>query len=134
PSAVIVWRWDNGIIVQGWPPASTISASKAEEYYGLRYARYALALDPEYRLAQEVLLALAVEKTLDTTDPSLPAAKVSPQIHALLTTINPDVVIAVLERAMNEQRTTIVLACVRALGDLAAVRASKPSGLTEPAL
>src|SRR5205823_4451160 len=35
---------------------------------------------------------------------------------------------------LTEQRSTIALACVRALGELAEVRASKPTGHGEPAL
>ena len=41
PAAVTVWRWDGKGLVVGWPGDSTVSASQAEEYYGLRFARQA---------------------------------------------------------------------------------------------
>src|SRR5262249_3363006 len=63
PEAVTVWRWDGKRVVEGWPPgAPTIPAWKAEEYYGLKYARQALALDPAYLPAQKVWLSLALDK------------------------------------------------------------------------
>lgn len=134
PTAVKVWRWDKAGIVQGWPGAATVPQTRAEEYYGLRFARQALALDPGYQPAQEVLVALTLEKTLENVNPALPLAKVAPPIQELVTSINPDVLTAVLERAMAEKRSRIVLACVRALGDLVEVRASKPTGHGEPSL
>src|SRR5262249_30524863 len=66
PERVTVWRWDGKDIVSGWPPkVPTIPASKAEEYWGLRFARQALEIDPEYRPAQEVFLSLALEKAME---------------------------------------------------------------------
>jgi hypothetical protein len=135
PAAVLVWRWDpKAGIVRGWPGAEFVPATKAEEYWGLRFAREALAIDPSFRPAQETLLALALEKALEADDLSRPLSKVSPAVHELVTTINPDVIVAVLEKALTEQRSTVALGCVRALGELAEVRASKPTGHGEPAL
>jgi CheY-like chemotaxis protein len=134
PKAVVIWRWEKKGIVQGWPGAETVPATKAEEYYGLHFARQALALDPAYQPAQETLLSIALEKTLETADLSLPLAKISPSVHELLTASGVDVLLAVLERALTEQRSTVVLACVRALGERVEARASKPTGRGEPAL
>src|SRR5262249_10478578 len=51
---VVVWRWQNkGLVSQ------IMTASQAEEYYGLRFARQALELDPTYPPAQLVFLSLA---------------------------------------------------------------------------
>src|SRR5262249_52665430 len=62
PNAVPVWRWDGKTVVPGWPGAPTVSASRAEEYYGLRYAGQALTIDPTYLPPQVVLLSLALDK------------------------------------------------------------------------
>jgi hypothetical protein len=134
PEKVVVWRWEKNGIVQGWPGAETVPGTKAEEYYGLRYAREALALDPTYQPAQELFLSLTLDKTLETADLAQPLAKISPRVHELLTGSSPDVLVAVLERALTDQRSAVALACVRALGELAEVRASKPTGRGEPAL
>jgi hypothetical protein len=134
PDKVVIWRWEKNAIVQGWEKAETVPATKAEEYYGLRFARQALALDPAYQPAQELLLSLALEKTLENADLAKPLSAISPPVHELLTGSNPDVIVAVLDRALTEQRSAVALACVRALGELAEVRASKPTGRGEPAL
>ena len=64
PNAVAVWRWDAAAkkLVRGWPGAAGVTKDKAEEYYGTRFAKEALALDPGHTPAQIVLLSLALEK------------------------------------------------------------------------
>ena len=52
PKGVVVWKYDgkkNQLVSQ------TLTPDQVEEYYGLRYARRALDLDPAYRPAQGVL-------------------------------------------------------------------------------
>src|SRR5205807_8364265 len=60
PRRVQVWRWDGKAIV-----SSTMPASRAEEFYGLRFARQALDLDPAYTPAQIVFLSIALEKAAE---------------------------------------------------------------------
>jgi CheY-like chemotaxis protein len=134
PKAVTVWRWDGAKVVAGWPGAPTISASRAEEYYGLRYIDQALKLDPTYQPAQVLRLSLVLDKTYEEAGLARPLAKSAPEVHDLLATVNPDLLTAVLERGLSEQRTSVILGAVRALGDLAEVRATKPSTQGEPAL
>ena len=64
PKEVTVWRWDPTAkqLVRGWPGAETVTQEQAEEYYGTRFAKEALALDPTYAPAQNVLLSLTLEK------------------------------------------------------------------------
>jgi CheY-like chemotaxis protein len=136
PGAVTVWRWDGKRVVAGWPGAVTVSTSRAEEYYGLRYARQALAIDPAYEPAQIVFLSLALEKAMEPGRAGLdkPLAKAAPEINELLATVNPDLVAAVLDRALTDQHLPVILGSLRALGDLADVRASRPTGQGESAL
>jgi CheY-like chemotaxis protein len=134
PNAVTVWRWDGNHVVAGWPGAATIPASRAEEYYGLHYAKQALTIDPTYRPAQVIALSLALDQAYAKGDLSQPLAKVAPAVYDLLATVNPELVTAALDRALTEQRLPVILGCVRMLGDLADVRANLPATRGEPAL
>lgn len=128
PEAVGVWRWDGKELTR-----AVMLAGKAEEHYGLLFARQALDIDPAYQPAQEVFLSLALEKAAEQA-PGQPLAKSAPKLNELLVTVSPDLVTAVLERGLTDQRTPVVLGAVRALGELAEVRAARPTTRGEPAL
>jgi CheY-like chemotaxis protein len=134
PEAVPVWRWNGTRVVLGWPGATTIPTSKAEEYYGLRFAGQALDIDPTYQPAQVVFLSLALEKALEKTGLDVPLAKGAPDVNQLLTTVNPDLVVSILDRALSDRRLRVILGAVRALGELEDARAGQPTGRGEPAL
>jgi CheY-like chemotaxis protein len=129
PARVQVWRWDGKNLV-----SSTMTASKAEEYYGLYFAREALDLDPTYQPAQVVFLSLALEKAIEPLGLDQPLTKGTPAINELLATVNPDLVTAVLERALTEHRTAVILGAARTLGSVGDVRAQRPLSKNEPAL
>src|SRR5262249_36186936 len=126
-SGVTIWRWDNGHVVPGWPGARTVPMTAAEEYWGIRFANQALALDPTYRPAQIALLSLALDKGAEKAGLPQPLSKGAPQVHALLATTSPELIDAVLERALDERRTPVVLNSVRTLGGLADPRSNRPS-------
>jgi CheY-like chemotaxis protein len=113
---VTVWRWDDKAkqLVKGLPGSARVTPSQAEEYYGLRFARQALDIEPAYAPAQQVLL--------------------SNDVRDLLASVNPDLVNQVLEQALNEDRLPVVLAATRALGDLAETRALTPTVHADPPL
>jgi hypothetical protein len=135
PSAVPIWRWVDGQVVQGWPPAvSTVTATQAEEYYGLRLAREALILDPAYRPAQVVMLSLSIDKAKERGGISAPLARSSPVVAELLSKSSPALVVEVLDRAIREQRSAVVLATVRNLGARDEIRAKRPTGKGDPPL
>jgi CheY-like chemotaxis protein len=127
--ASTVWRWDGKTVTP-----MTMTASKAEEYYGLRFARQALALDPAYQPAQMVFLSLALEKAYEEAGIAKPLALANPAVHDLLATVNPDLVTAVLERALNERRFRVILGAVQALGELGELRAVRARSSGEPPL
>jgi CheY-like chemotaxis protein len=126
---VPVWYWDGKNLV-----SSNVSASSAEEYYGLTYARQALDLDPAYQPAQSVFLSLALEKASEPLGLDQPLTKGPPAINELLATVNPELVTAVLNRALTDHRPAVILGAARALGALAEIRANRPTGRGEPAL
>ncbi|HEY7312076.1 MAG TPA: hypothetical protein VH643_22115 [Gemmataceae bacterium] len=133
-AAVTVWRWDGDRVVEGWPGAPTITADKAEEYYGIRYASQALLLDRGYTPAQVVLLSLILDKTQSKAGLDKTLERAAPEVHGLLGTVQPDLVNAVLERALEEHRVAVILGAVRDLGEREEVRAARPMGRRQPPL
>ena len=127
PSGAKVWRWDGNQLV-----SEVLPASQAEEYYGLRAARQALELDPTYVPAQIVFLSIALDKGFQRAGIDQPLSKGSPGVKDLLASVNPELVIAVLRRALDEHRLPVILAATRGLGELAEVRAARqtPGGPT----
>lgn len=134
PAAVLVWRWDGEHVAAGWPGAATISADKAEEYYGIRYASQSLLLDPAYTPAQVVLLSLILDKTQSKAGLDQTLERAAPEVHGLLGTVQPALVNAVLERALEEHRVSVILGAVRDLGEREEVRAARPMGRRQPPL
>jgi CheY-like chemotaxis protein len=120
PQAVAVWRWENDRLVQ-----YSATASQAEEYLGLRYARWALELDPSYQPAQAVFLSLAVEKAMERGGPDKSLSQTAPDVHDLLATVYPGALIQTLDRALTDGRTAVALGVVRALGERAEVSAAR---------
>src|SRR5436305_545068 len=82
----------------------TCTPSQAEEHYGLRFAREALELDPTYRPAQVIFLSIALDKGVERAGLDQPLAKGALPLRELLTSVNPGLVIAVLDKALQEHR------------------------------
>ena len=133
-NAVTVWRWDGQHVVEGWAGAPAISADKAEEYYGVRFASQALLLDPTYTPAQVVLLSLILDKTQSKAGLDQTLERAAPKVHDLLGTVQPALVNAVLERALEEHRVSVILGAVRDLGERKEVRALRPLVSGQPPL
>jgi len=134
PKSVTIWRWDpqTNNVVRGWPGAETVSQDQAEEYYGTRFAKEALAFDPSYEPAQEVLLCLTLDKGAARAGP--PPGKETPEVRDLLSRVNPELITAVLQRGLDEHRPAVILPAVRALGGMEDVRAGRPGDHGQPAL
>jgi hypothetical protein len=129
PQAVTVWRWDGNQVV-----ATTMTPSQAEEYYGLRFARQALDLDPRYEPAQVLFLSIAMDKRYEWGPVHPSARKSYPAVDELLKIVNSDLVNAVLERALADRRLPVILWSARALGDFGDVRALRSVTQRVPAL
>jgi CheY-like chemotaxis protein len=128
PDFVEVWRWDGKGVVLGWPSAPTVPATQAEEYWGLHFARQALTLDPTYRPAQVLFLSLAIEKGIDRGGVTLPLSKTDPRVHDLIAKSSPELVLAVFDRALAENRYPLLLEVVRNLRERSEVLATRPGG------
>jgi CheY-like chemotaxis protein len=129
PRSVVVWKWDKDHLA-----SQTLSASQAEEFYGLLFAGEAIDLDPNDEHAQVVFLSLALDKGVERSHVDQSLEKGAPEVQRLISAVNPELVVAVLDRALSEHRLPVILGAVRALGDLAHVRAVRPTGSREPAL
>lgn len=134
PDKVPIWRWDGKELVQGWPGIPTVSASRAEEYYGLRFARQALELDPSSAEAQEVFLLVALDKAVERAGLDKPLAAASPDMAQLLATVSPDLLVRALERGLADRRPTVLIGAVRALSDLQDPRAIRAGRGGDPPL
>jgi CheY-like chemotaxis protein len=129
PQSVVIWRWENNQVV-GTP----MTAGQAEEYYGLRFARQAIELDPTYEPAQVLFLSIAVDKAYERTGLDQPLGKGAPGVAELLKVVNPDLVNVMLDRALIDGRLGVILGAVKALGDFGDARALRPVTQKEPAL
>jgi CheY-like chemotaxis protein len=121
PNAVVVWQYDPN---KSELVSPSLPAAQAEEYYGLRYARQALDLDPTYQPAQVVFLSLLLERAYGS-DIHVPLSKKAPAVKELMTTISPDLVATVLDRALRDHRLPVILGAIEVLGDLADVPAAR---------
>lgn len=102
-----------------------VPVGQAEEYYGLRFARWALEVKPDYEPAQSLVLALAAERAIERAKYS-PLAATEPGVYKLLSEAPSRSLTELLSRGLTEKRTPLVLAMVQALGDRADRDAATP--------
>lgn len=117
-----VWVWD-GKTVRETP----MSRAQATEYYGLRYARWALDIQLDYDKAQRVFLAIAIEHLAMRTG-GRPVAKDAPDLYAALVTAPFEMLTDLLEDAIRDKKTSVVLAVVRVLGARDETKATRAAG------
>jgi CheY-like chemotaxis protein/tetratricopeptide (TPR) repeat protein len=120
---VPVWRWTGNAL-----EATPSTPSQAEEHSGLRYLRWALEIDPNYKPAQALFLAMAVEKGYERGGLDKPLPQAAPEVYAIAAAASTDALIAGLDRALREQRSGAALGLVQALGNRAEVKAARPEG------
>lgn len=126
PRHVRVWPWTKDRTLS--PRALELTAGDYEEIFGLRYARQALDLDAAYRPAQVVFLNLMLERAYQgKLDQILVPGKTNPSIDQLLATIDADLVIEVLNRALADHNLAVILPTIKALGERGEARAARVS-------
>jgi len=126
---VQIWPWD-GEKIELRPVE--LSPYRAEEFFGARHAKEALDLDPGYQPAQVVLLSLMLERYYKPKIDQILTEPMPPNMHQLLTTIDADLVIRVLERAMEEKQVPVILPLLQALGERGEARAAHPKPGGQP--
>ncbi len=117
-----VWPW-NGKEISTKPVV--FSPLQAEEFFGARYARQALDLDPTYKPAQSILLSLLLERMyLGELDQSL-TKPMPAKLQNLLATIDSELVMSVLEKALDDHQPAVALPLIQALGERGETRAAR---------
>lgn len=128
-----IWTWDGKTLTE-----KKVDRSTATEHYGLRYARWALELQPDNVDAQVTFLGLAIESHAHRAGGVNDLAKSAPLLYAALVTAPYELLANLVEDAMRQKKTSVVLAVVRVLGERnepkAAVGSGKPGGGERPAL
>ncbi len=116
----------NGTILRkGQEYLEDVPVGQAEEYYGLRYARWALEVKPDYEPAQSLVLSLASERAVERSRAGN-LAITEPAVYKLLADAPSQTLIELLSRGLADKRTTLVLAMVQVLGDRADREAATP--------
>lgn len=115
-----IWRIEGGQLKRYERPLV-----EAERYYALRFARWALELDPSYEPAQIVFLNTALTGAMEQVkyDPTQ-LAQAAPDVYALISLANTDTLTAALRQATRERKTGVVLGLTYILGQ----RAEKAAG------
>ena len=116
-ATVPVWVWDtknaeNPKLVKN----ENVPVGQADEYFGLRYARWALETKPDYEAAQGLVLALAAERAVERAKYGH-LATAEPGVFKLLSDAPSSVLNDLLNRGLNQKKTALVLAMVQVLGD-----------------
>jgi CheY-like chemotaxis protein len=126
PQTVSIWFWDpkSSKLLKN----SEVPIGQAEEYFGLRYARWVLEVKPTYEPAQGVLISLAAERAIERARFGT-LAKADPGVFRLLSDAPSNVLADQLNRGLNQKKTSLVLAMIQVLGDRAdRVAATPPAG------
>jgi CheY-like chemotaxis protein len=131
PNETTVWYWDKE---KKQLLSRAVSASEAEEFYGLRFTGQALELDPSYRPAQILYVSLALEKGFERSGLDQPLEKGAPAVKEVLKIVNPELIEAVLDRALADGRVSVMVGAARALGDLHHISAARSKEQRPPAL
>lgn len=123
PALVPVWVWDAKAetVVKN----ENVAISQAQEFFGLRYARWALEARPSYELAQALILALAAEKAIERARYGT-LATAEPATFQLLAEAPSPILADLLNAGLNRKKTALVLAMVQVLADRADRDAATP--------
>ncbi|HZZ82008.1 MAG TPA: hypothetical protein VFE62_26145 [Gemmataceae bacterium] len=116
------YPWDGEKILT---PAFEMTPNQAEEFLGIRYAKEALDLDPSWQPAQVVFLSLMLERQYRPKMDQALLEPMPPNMQQLLTTIDVDVEMRVLDRALDDQQIPVILPLIQALGDRGETRAAR---------
>jgi CheY-like chemotaxis protein len=119
---IMVWKWD------GTKPTGTLmSLSDAQEYYGLRYAGWAIEIQPDFVEAQRVFITLALEKHAGRAGIDVPLANSSPGLYAILATAPYELLNDLLESYLRDERTPLAIWLLNVIGDRHETKSARPS-------
>ncbi len=116
PATVSVWTWDAK--AEKLVKNAAVPTPQADEYFGLRYGKWALDIRPDYEPAQATILTLAAETAMERGKFG-DLARTDATVYRMLADAPPGVLNDLLDRGYAEKRTALVLALVQVLGDRA---------------
>ncbi len=117
PDRVRLWAWDPAVLNV---VVADATKSQAEEFYALKYLRWALDLRPGDTAAQELFLTVAVERGVERAR-FRDLAESDPVLFQLLVAAPSDMLTGLLDQALREQRTALAFGLTAVL----AIRADK---------
>jgi hypothetical protein len=126
---ISVWEWDGEKI--SLKPFE-LTPAQTEKIFGLRYAREALDLDPGYEPAQVVLLSLMLERQYRQEVDQLLLKPLAPDMYNLLTTLDADLALRVMERGMEDRQLPVILPLMQTLGERGEYRAARQGAGGQP--
>jgi CheY-like chemotaxis protein len=113
-SDITLWKYDGRQLV-----GSRATPTQAEEYFGLRYSRWALEVEPGGEAAQVEFLSIALEKALERVGFEDRVSKSAPAVHELLAVAPATVLYTMLDRALKENHPTVAMGVAQVLGERA---------------
>lgn len=124
-SGVILWAWDPAkeTLVRN----DNVPVSRAEEHYGLRYARWALERKPDDGTAKRLLLALATERAVEKGNFG-ELSRTAPAVYHLLADAPTPLLSDLLNEALARKRSALALGITQVLAD----RADKSVAVVPP--
>lgn len=137
PTRVPVWTWDaaaNKLV-----KLPDVPVGQADEYFGLRYGRWALERQPADEDAQRLILALAAERAVGRM---VEAGKfenlagTDPGVYRMLSDAPAAVLNDLLDQALHQNRTSLAIALTQVLADRAdrAAVSPRPGNPPKPSL
>lgn len=115
-----VWVWDGKAIKE-----VPMTKAQASEHYGLKYARWALDLKPDYIPAMKVFFGIAIEHQTARSGGSLTFANAPHDLITAVATAPYQLLAEMLDEAIRDKKTAVVLAVCRVLGQRDETRAGR---------
>ena len=108
-----------------------ITPAQAEEYYGLKYLRWAIERNAAYEPAQMAFVSLATERAVERAKFG-DLSKTEPAVYQLLSAAPSPLLTTLLRGALADKRTALVLGLLQAIGDRAQKEPLAGSGKDRP--
>jgi len=112
---VRLWTWD---AAKFQVSPQSVKLADAEEYYALRYLRWAVERNPKSELAKSAFLSVLTERSVERAKFG-DLKKADPAAYELLASTPATTLSSTLAVALAEKRTSLVLGLLQVLGDRA---------------
>jgi len=127
-NTVKIQSWNaEGLVVR----IDEVTPAQAEEYYGLKYLRWAIERNSTFEPAQLAFVSLATERAVERAKFG-DLSKTEPSVYQLLSAAPSTMLTGLLQSAIAEKRTALVLGLLQAIGDRAQKEPLSASGKDRP--